>query len=126
MNEFDDLDQLERECGPVLRVALRRVAEEISVDTSTWQPGPTVPFLNGEHAALDGRESHTASANDLPREWFPRRRWMLVAAATIVVFAVGLLALVSDHDPDSVQTDTGRAHTGSVDQPDNDHWIATR
>jgi len=106
VNEFDDLDQLERECGPVLRVALRRVAEEMSADTSTWQPGPTVPFLNGEHATLDGRESHTASANDLPREWFPRRRWMLVAAATIIVFAIGLLALVSDHDPDSVQTDT--------------------
>lgn len=106
MNEFDDLDQLERECGPVLRVALRRVAKEIPVDTSRWQSGPTVPFLNGEHAALDGRESHTASTNDLPREWCPRRRWMLMAAATIVVFAIGLLALVGDYDPDSVQTDT--------------------
>jgi hypothetical protein len=106
VNEFDDLDQLERECGAALRVALRRVAEEISVDTSVWQPGSSFPFLNGEHAALDGREAHTASEDDLPREGLPRRRWMLVAAAAIVVFAIGLLALVSDQDPDSVQTDT--------------------
>jgi hypothetical protein len=36
----------------------------------------------------------------------PRRRWMLAAAATIVVLAIGLLALASARDPDSVQTDT--------------------
>ncbi|MFZ1490292.1 MAG: sialidase family protein [Ilumatobacteraceae bacterium] len=103
MNEFDDLDRLERECGPVLRVALRRVAEEIPVDTSAWQPGPTVRFLNGEHAPLDEREAHTTSAGDPPREWFPRRRWMQVAAATIVAFAIGLLALIRDQGQDSVQ-----------------------
>ena len=34
------------------------------------------------------------------------RRWLLVAAATIVVLAIGLLALVADQDPDGVQTDT--------------------
>ena len=107
MNEFDDLDQLERECGPTLRVALRRVAAEISVDTSSWQPGPTVRFLNGEQVGDgDERDAHTTSADDLARERYPRRRWMLVAAATIVVFALGLLVLAADQDPDSVQTDT--------------------
>src|SRR5215207_8107930 len=53
VNELDDLDQLEQECGPALRVALRRVAAEISVDTPASQPGPSVRFLSGEHAALD-------------------------------------------------------------------------
>jgi WD40 repeat protein len=106
VNEFDDLEQLERECGPALRTALRRVATGISVDTSTWQPEQTVRFRNGEHAALDEREAHTTSANDVPRERYPRRRWLLVAAATIVVFALGLLAVAAVHDSDRVQTDT--------------------
>ena len=106
MNELDDLDQLERECGPALRVVLRRVAAEISVDASTWHPGATVRFVNGEHAALDEREAHMTSADGLRRERYPRRRWMLVAAAAIVVLALGLLAVAAVHDPDSVQTDT--------------------
>src|SRR6187431_1896717 len=36
----------------------------------------------------------------------PRRRWMLVAAATIVVLALGMLAVAAVQEPDSVQTDT--------------------
>jgi hypothetical protein len=36
----------------------------------------------------------------------PRRRWMLVAAATIVVLMVGLVALDAAQDPVSVHTDT--------------------
>ncbi len=36
----------------------------------------------------------------------PRLRWMLVAAATIVVLALGLLALAARQQLDSVQTDT--------------------
>ena len=34
------------------------------------------------------------------------RRWMLVAAATIVVLGIGLWAVAAVQDPDSVQTDT--------------------
>lgn len=94
MNEFDDLDQLEREFGPALRLALRHVAAEIPDDASAWPP------------EVDEGDAFTASADDLARGWRPRRRWMLAAAATIVVLALGLLAVAAFQDPDSVQTDT--------------------
>src|SRR5262245_47593410 len=34
------------------------------------------------------------------------RRWMLIAAAAIVILALGLIAVVAVREPDSVQTDT--------------------
>ena len=41
-----------------------------------------------------------------PHPRHQRRRWLLVAAATVVVLALGLLAVTELRDPDSVQTDT--------------------
>ena len=41
----------------------------------------------------------------------PRLRWMLGAAATIVVLAVGLLALAARQEPDSVHNNTVRTDT---------------
>ena len=45
-------------------------------------------------------------ASDYPDDERARRRWMLVAAATVVVLALGLLAVAAVQEPDSVQTDT--------------------
>src|SRR5687767_4748567 len=45
VNEFDDLDQLERELGPALRVTLRRVAADVPDDASAWSPGPIAGLL---------------------------------------------------------------------------------
>ena len=71
------------------------------------RPGPILQSLNGEQVGdVDERDAHTTSADDLAGERNPGRRWMLVAAATIAVLALGLLAVTAVQDPDSVQTDT--------------------
>ena len=69
-------------------------------------PGPILPPLNGEQFGdIDEREAYTTSPDDLAGGRHQGRRWMLVAAATIVVLGLGL-AVTAVQDPDSVRTDT--------------------
>jgi hypothetical protein len=58
-------------------------------------------LVNPDHPGV-----YVGDGEDAPHMQHLGRRWMLVAAATIVVLAIGLLALAADHDSDSVQTDT--------------------
>jgi hypothetical protein len=90
--------------------------DQIRAALDTIDATPRDGFLDELEAQLvaawtDGDE---LDVNDVPvdvGEGAPdprhrRRRWLLMAAAAIVVLAVGLLAVAELQDPDSVQTDT--------------------
>ena len=57
-------------------------------------------LVNPDHPAV-----YVGHGKDAPHMQH-RARWMLVAAATIAVLGLGLLAVAAVQDPDSVQTDT--------------------
>ena len=59
-------------------------------------------LVNPDHPAV----STSRDGQDAPHMQHRGRRWMLVAAATIAVLGLGLLAVAAVQDPDSVQTDT--------------------
>jgi hypothetical protein len=99
VNEFDDVDQLERECGPALRLALRHRAADISDDTPAWQPEPTFRSVNGKQVG-------DVDVRAFARGRRPHRRWMMATAASIVVLVVGLLAVAGDKDRVRFHTDT--------------------
>ncbi len=101
MNSFDTHDPLER----ILREALHADAERAPQLPTEWI-APTTSSVTDDRMVEDDVRVWRQPSEELPRERHPRRRWMLVAAATIVVLAIGLLALAADQDPDSVQTDT--------------------
>jgi D-alanyl-D-alanine carboxypeptidase len=124
VNEFDDLDVLERELGPSLRRALRHVAADITDDRP-----PSVRGLNGDGAraalvedpleadapeadhgvneaagyldALRTRSSNVTLVDTEPTSTRPpRRRWPIVtAAAAVVAVVVGGLVLAIRDDP---------------------------
>lgn len=106
MNEFDDLDQLEREFGAALRVALRRVAADIPDDASVWSPGPIARFRHVDTDHLDPDEQLvplnevTVSASTAPGQTRSRRRLLIAAAAVVVVIGVAGLALAVTNDDD--------------------------
>jgi hypothetical protein len=78
MNDFDDLDELERTFGRSLQVALRRAADEIT----------DVPYLGA------------GPSPDLPHH---RRRWLVPAvAAAVLVVAGGILVRVATDDSSPV------------------------
>ena len=111
MNEFEVIDQLERELGPTLRLALRRVAAEIPDAATAWSPQQTVQSLNGEHSSEIDSSVRYTTADDQARERRPRWQVMMVAASTIFVLVLGLLALAAVRDPDKVRPDTVPATT---------------
>ncbi len=84
-------------------------------------PVPDVTMLGGgsDRAAVDPDDIRTeidelfvdgppdgGSSDDQLGDRHPRRRWMLVAAATVAVLGLGLLAVTATRDTDRVQTDT--------------------
>ena len=58
-------------------------------------------LVNPDHPAVD-----VGDGQDAPHVQHRGPRWLLVAAATIVVLGIGLLAVAAVQDPDSGQTDT--------------------
>ena len=54
-----------------------------------------------------------------PHSQRPGRRWMLVAAATIVVIALGLLTVVAVQDRDNIHTSTNPVTTPSLPTVDS-------
>jgi len=101
MNNLDTRDPLEG----ILREALNADAERAPQLPSEWIGLATSSVADDRMVEDDTRVGRQRSEK-LPRERHPRQRWMLAAAATIVVLAIGLLALAAGQDPDSVQTDT--------------------
>jgi len=107
VNGVDDLDALERELGPSLRVALRRIAAEITVDgptSSAWTSDQDPASRSAvDNVILVDLESSTRASS--PRE---RRRPRVVAAAVLsaaVVVAIATLALIGlDRDDPSDRT----------------------
>ncbi len=96
MNDVDDLDDLERELGPSLRVALRRTAAEITDDGSTTSPWAS------DHDPVSRPLEEGVTVVDLEtRSWGEpapeRRRPRLVAAiilaAAAVVVAIAVVAV---------------------------------
>jgi hypothetical protein len=103
VNEFDDLDQLEREFGPSLRLALRHIAAEITDDRPTSSFGP-----NGDGPDyLDqlSRRSTTVTMIDTePSSTGPvtRHRWpiLAVAAAFVAIVVGGVVFVIRDDSSD--------------------------
>jgi predicted lipoprotein with Yx(FWY)xxD motif len=106
VNEFDDLDQLEREFGSALRVALRRVAADIPDDASVWSPGPIARLRHVDTDHLDPDEQLvplnevTGSASTATGQTRNRRRLLIAAAAVVVAIGIAGIAQVITNDDD--------------------------
>jgi hypothetical protein len=106
VSELDDLDQLEREFGAALRVALRRVAADIPDDASVWSPGPIFRLrrLDTDHLDPDEQlvplEQVTVSANTATGKTRNRRRLLIAAAAIVVAIGVAGIALATTNHND--------------------------
>jgi hypothetical protein len=113
VNDFDDLDQLERTLGPPLQVALRRVARGI-----TDERRPT--------RALDLEPSEvTALGTDPSPEAGPRHRWRLVAAgaaaaALLVVGSILVRVVADDGSPGAVRAGPGPVPTTDPTRPSSE------
>ena len=90
------IEQLVRAANPVPDVA--------ALDGSVSQRGS----LGTRRAKIDDgvMTDDPADGMHTSDQRHPRRRWWLVAAASIVVLALGLLAVAAVEDADTVQTDT--------------------
>ena len=97
MNDFDELDELERDLGPLLRVALRRTAAQVTATGTTTSPptsdhDPVSPPVQDRVTMIDLETSPRAEPAP------PRRRpWLIVAAiaaAAVVVVVVTVTALL--------------------------------
>jgi len=89
VNDMDDLDGLERELGPALRVALRRVAAEISDDGRTTSPWAS-------HHPRDGVTMVDLESSSRATTRRARRRpvtALIVCAAAAVVAAIAVVVL---------------------------------
>jgi len=125
VNDMDDLDELERELGPSLRLALGRAAAEITAEhppeaLSFGRSGPATPGASFDDAARDLDVLETPLADLAPEpERGPRtttRRWLVVAAAvTIIVIVAAVLAYRSGDDTtDMVPTGPGPTVTTTI------------
>jgi len=96
VSDASDLDDLERELGPTLRLALRRFAAEALGDGST---GPPVSTSTEEDLnVIDFKSSTSPTATgDRRRPWIIATA--LAAAAVIVVAVVAVLATRDDVKP---------------------------
>jgi Tol biopolymer transport system component len=101
VNEFDDLDQLERELGPSLRLALRHIAAEITDDKPTSSLGPNgdgavgafveVPLVEAVPETVAGVAKPDIEVAEHRRRLPPIR---LVAGGLVAAGLVAVLALV--------------------------------
>jgi WD40 repeat protein len=125
VTDFGDLDALERELGPSLRVALRRAAAEI-----TEEHQPRAPWLSRNGPAASGARFDDAAGNlevlepegsevmivdfePAPDKRAGRRRWLVIAAAAaaLVLIAGSMLVWAATND------DEKRAPAGPVRTP---------
>jgi len=96
VNDFDDLDDLERELGPSLRVALRRAADMVTDDGRTSTPWPT-DVAQDEPTFVDLETLAPATTVRRPRR--PRLvAAAIVSAAAVVVAGIAVVALSRGDD----------------------------
>ena len=102
MNDVDDLDDLEREVGPTLRVALRRLAGEITDDTpatSPWASDDDLVSQPVEDGVIMVELGHSTRAPTARQRRRPRlNAATIVAAAAVIVVAVVVALSPLDHD----------------------------
>lgn len=136
MNDFDDLDddldELERELGPTLQLALHQAAEAVTDERTPdalWRdhPGPAAPSKGSRAAALsreyepgangDGRSPY-APVDLGERRRTPIRAIVAVAAAVAVFVAVAVVRATPDDDDPAPVTDPevgeGPLRNGSI------------
>jgi hypothetical protein len=92
VNDVDDLDGLERELGPGLRVALGRAAAEISDDGRTTSPWASLDARDGV-AIVDLESSSQATTGRERRRRRPVIAWIVSAAVAVVVVALAVVVL---------------------------------
>jgi hypothetical protein len=105
VSDVDDLDDLEHEFGPSLRVALRRIAAEITEHEPTTSASASARRLDtGSPKAPDGvtmsdREGSTGTGTARERRQ-PRLRALAIAAAAVVVVVAVIAVTLSPFDHD--------------------------
>ncbi len=104
MNDGDDLDALERELGPSLRVALRRIAAEITSDRPTasgatdhHRPAQTV--LDGVVTVDLERSSPASPTRQRGRPWLGAAAAVSAAAAVVLAIAAVVLPRLDNDKP---------------------------
>ena len=120
MTEFDDLDQLERELGPSLRLALRQVADAIADDRPT--SSAIVPNGDGPDAFNQlSRRSKTVTMIDIeatPTRPPNRHRWWIITAAAAAVLLVGVVLLAVRDD--ETEPDEAPVATEALEETTNE------
>ena len=88
-NEFDDLDELERELGDTVRVALRRVAKTVADDQRPMGSG---------HGSSAGEVFLTVDAENTTKSRPPRNGMHLFAAGILAAASVAGIAVAVTRD----------------------------
>jgi hypothetical protein len=114
VNDFDDLDTLERELGPSLRLALRRAAEQITEQppgaprlnrSVTEVPAPLIEDAAPPAGAGDAQvEVKVVDFEPARRERTARRRLLVVAAAAVAVAVAAVTVLVERTRDDGIRS----------------------
>jgi hypothetical protein len=93
VSRSDHLDDLERELGPSLRVALQRAAEGITGEPETYA-------LSGNGAEADGLDVSVVDVEPARDQRTGRRRWIVMAAAAAAVALIigSVLAWTATND----------------------------
>lgn len=129
MNDFDDLEELERELGPSLQLALRRAAGGI-----TDERPRTAPRLSGTGTAApatgwDDAATEAIALGDYPTQVQRpghRRRLVLAAAAAALLLVAGgaLVRVATDDSPDGVSpAGPNPAPTTSPAPPPSEQYV---
>ena len=95
-NEFDDLDELERELGDTVRVALRKVAKTVTDDQRPMGSG---------HGSSAGEVFLTVDAENTTKSRPPRNGVHLIAAGILAAASVAGIALAVTRDGDTTPAD---------------------
>jgi hypothetical protein len=122
VNDFDDLDGLERELGPPLRAALRRAAADIT-DEPEGQPAlidATTPLLRASDESKPTRV--VVDIQPMPRPRNRRPRLFAAAAVTAVVLIAGA-ALVTQSGDDAIRTKPADPNATSAPSPSSTSTI---
>jgi hypothetical protein len=130
VNDYDDLDELERELGPSLQLALRRAAGQVTDErppTTHWlrSTAPTAPasWLEDAIRDLGDREAAATDATVVgvypspdPRPAHRRRVVVAVAAAALLLVAGGVLVrAATDDDAPGVVPPAGPRPSSTTD-----------
>jgi hypothetical protein len=103
VNEYDDLDELERELGPTVRLTLHRFAAEITDDGHTSWLGPDGNGP-GDLDELMKRSTTVTMIDTEPNRPGPvtrhRRPIVAVAAAVVAIVVGGIVFAIRDDDSD--------------------------